>query len=52
MKAEHRRKESCGEVAEADVLVDSDSRTKLEQLVKSLQNEVTVMQRCSVLFVS
>jgi len=45
MKCELGRKEVGGEsadVQEDDVVVDSDSRMKLEQLVKRLQNEVMV----------
>ena len=45
LRSEHGRLESSGDSADAhkhDAVVDSDSRTKLEQLVKRLQNEVVV----------
>jgi len=45
VKSEQGRKEIAGESADAredDVIVDGDSRVKLEQLVKRLQDEVMV----------
>jgi len=44
MKSQHGKKEISQESADAheDDVVDGDSRAKLEQLVKRLQNEVLV----------
>jgi len=46
VKSEHTRKESsAGDLRDDDAVVEGESREKLEQLVKRLQNEVVVC-RC------
>jgi len=47
VKSEHARKESsAGDVRDDDAVVEGESREKLEQLVKRLQNEVVVRHSC------